>query len=324
MDLNKPIAEQMQSGISGIQSGISGIQSGVSGIQSSVSGIQSGISDTVSNTLNSGFGSSTDLGGASSEFLNSNSIISKFVFLLLVLIVFIMLLNLGVYLISYFIRPDRSPYVVKGLINANRKITISQDPKNSNSVTIYRSNNEDKGIEFTWTVWLYFDGLPSGAAKHIFSKGTGSQQKGPSVTLVKQNTDSASDPTAKTGTGAIRIDMDTVIANDPDNGPVFIKNVPLNRWFNIAIRMQNKIMDVYVNGVVANRYVFKNVPKQNYGDIGVGGFNGNLSDLRYFDSALNVFQINSIAMAGPNLTTAETAKDSKFDYLASAWYQPQA
>lgn len=240
MDLNKPIAEQMRSGISGIQSGISGIQSGVSGIQSSVSGIQSGISDKVSNTLNSGFGSSTDLGGASSEFLNSNSIISKFVFLLLVLIVFIMLLNLGVYLISYFIRPDRSPYVVKGLINANRKITISQDPKNSNSVTIYRSNNEDKGIEFTWTVWLYFDGLPSGAAKHIFSKGTGSQQKGPSVTLVKQNTDSASDPTAKTGTGAIRIDMDTVIANDPDNGPVFIKNVPLNRWFNIAIRTRTR------------------------------------------------------------------------------------
>ena len=83
-------------------------------------------------------------------------------------------------------------------------------------------------------------------------------------------------------------------------------------------------MDVYVNGIVANRYVFKNVPKQNYGDIEVGGFNGNLSDLRYFDSALNVFQINNITMAGPNLTSAATAKDTKFDYLANAWYQPQA
>jgi len=302
MDLNKPIAEQ-------------------------ISGAQAGISDTISNAtsrITSGFASSTDLGGASSEFLNSNSIISKFVFLILVLVIFIMLLNLGVYLIGYFLRPDTSPYVVKGLINANRKITVTQDPKNSNAVTIYRSNNEDKGIEFTWSVWLYLDGLPRGASKPIFSKGVGSKQKGPAVTFIKQSTESTTNATAKTGTGAIKIEMDSVVPNDIDNIPVYIKNVPLNRWFNLAIRMQNKIMDVYVNGVVANRYVFKNVPKQNYGDIEVGGFNGNLSDLRYFDSALNVFQINNITMAGPNLTSAATAKDTKFDYLANAWYQPQA
>jgi hypothetical protein len=301
MDLNKPIAEQ-------------------------ISGAQAGISDTISNAtsqITSGFASPTDLGGASSEFLNSNSIISKFVFLILVLVIFIMLLNLGVYLISYFLRPNTSPYVVKGLINANRKITVTQDPKNSNAVTIYRSNNEDKGIEFTWSVWLYLDGLPADS-NPIFSKGVGSSQKGPAVTFIKQSTDSTTDSTAETGTGAIKIEMDSVVPNDPDNIPVYIKNVPLNRWFNLAIRMQNKIMDVYVNGVVANRYVFKNVPKQNYGDIEVGGFNGNLSDLRYFDSALNVFQINNITMAGPNLTSAATAKDTKFDYLANAWYQPQA
>jgi hypothetical protein len=88
--------------------------------------------------------------------------------------------------------------------------------------------------------------------------------------------------------------------------------------------MQNKIMDVYVNGVVANRHVFKNVPKQNYSDIQVGGFNGNLSDLRYFNAALNVFQINNIVMAGPNLKTEESSVDSRFDYLSSSWYKPQA
>ena len=98
----------------------------------------------------------------------------------------------------------------------------------------------------------------------------------------------------------------------------------MGRWFNLAVRMQNKIMDVYVNGVVAKRHVFKNVPKQNYGDIQVGGFNGNLSDLRYFNAALNVFQINNIAMAGPNLTAANSSTDTKFDYLSSSWYKPQA
>ena len=221
-------------------------------------------------------------------------------------------MNLGVYIISYFLRPDTTPYVVKGLINGNRRITVPQDPKNSNSVTIYRSNNADKGLEFTWTIWLHIDTLPWGAYNRIFSKGNGTSQNGPTMTLVK-DTDS---------TGTIQIKMDTVAAEN-DN-VVDIKNIPLGRWFNLAVRMQNKIMDVYVNGVVANRHVFKNVPKQNYSDIQVGGFNGNLSDLRYFNVALNVFQINNIVMAGPNLKTEKSAVDSRFDYLSSSWYKPQA
>ena len=295
MDFNKPILEQISSS-------------------------QASVSDSIANATNSvssGFNSvsSTGLSDASSEFLSSNSIVSKFVFLLLVLIVFIMLMNLGVYIISYYFRPNTTPYVVKGLINGNRQIIVSQDPNNSNSITIYRSNNEDKGIEFTWTVWLHIDELPTGAAKFaIFSKGNGTSQNSPTMTLVKG--------TDITGTGTINITMDTVVP-ETDGNVVSIKNIPIGRWFNVAVRMQNKVMDIYVNGVVANRRVFANVPKQNYADVQVGGFTGNLSDLRYFNTALNVFQINSLTMAGPDLTTASASADSRFDYLSSSWYQPQ-
>ena len=301
MDFNKPILEQ------------------ISGPQSSVSDAVTSATDKISSGFNSI--SSASLGDASSEFINSNSIISKFVFLLLVLIVFIMLMNLGVYIISYFLRPDTTPYVVKGLINGNRQILVPQDPKNSNAVTIYRSNNADKGIEFTWSVWLHIDALPWGAYSRIFSKGNGTSQNGPTMSLYK-GTDAAG---ASDNTVTIRIQMDTVAAETATDGNIVdIKNIPIGRWFNLAVRMQNKIMDVYVNGVVANRHVFKNVPKQNYGDVQVGGFSGNLSDLRYFNAALNVFQINNIVMAGPNLTTANASADSRFDYLSSSWYKPQA
>jgi hypothetical protein len=300
MDLNKPILEQF------------------SGPQSSVSDAITSATDTISSGFNNA--SSADLGNASSEFLNSNSIISKFVFLLLVLIVFIMLMNLGVYTISYFLRPNTSPYVVKGLMNGNLRKTIPQDPTNSNAVTIYRSNNEDKGIEFTWTIWLRVDALPTiNISETIFSKGNGTTLNGPTMTLHKGTGDGG----ASDNTGTIKIKMDTV-ANEPSGNVVEIKNIPISKWFNIAVRMQNKIMDVYVNGVVANRHVFQNVPKQNYSDIIVGGFTGNLSDLRYFDSALNVFQINNIVMAGPNLKTEESTAVSRFDYLSSSWYKPQA
>ena len=295
MDFNKPLGEQASS----IQAGVSDAISGAT------NKISSGLSSLTSNA---------DLGSASSEFINSNSIISKFVFLILVLIVFIMLMNLGVYIISYFLRPDLSPYVVKGLINGNTAVRIPQDPKNSNSVTIYRSNNASKGIEFTWSVWLNINELPS-AESPVFNKGNDATQKGPMMTLKRGTNDS----------GVISIYMDSVVATDNTTTPtVTLTNIPLNRWFNVAIRMQNKIMDVYVNGTVAKRYVFTNVPKQNYGDVVIGKFNGQLSDLRYFNTALNVFQINNITMAGPNLTTAYNQRDSKFDYLSNIWFQPQS
>ena len=293
MDLNKPLVEQ------------------ASGIQTGVSDALSSATDRITSGLSS-FTSSSDLGTASSEFVNSNSIISKFVFLLLVLIVFIMLMNLGVYLISYFLRPDLSPYVIKGLINGNTQVRIPQDPKNSNSVTIYRSNNASKGIEFTWSVWLNINELTNEESV-IFNKGDNDTQRGPKMTVKKDNNDS----------GTISIYMDSVVAADNATANVTIPNIPLNRWFNVAIRMQNKIMDVYINGTVAKRYVFTNVPKQNYGDIVIGNFNGQLSDLRYFNAALNVFQINNITMAGPNLKTANTQRDSNFDYLSNIWFQPE-
>jgi len=292
MDVNKPLMEQA-----------SNIQSGVSdAISSASNSITSGLSGLTSNA---------DLGSASSEFVNSNSIISKFVFLILVLIVFVMLMNLGVYIISYFLRPNMSPYVVKGLINGNTQVRIPQDPKNSNSVTIYRSNNASKGIEFTWSVWLNINELPASGSATIFSKGDGVRQRGPMISLTKGTNDS----------GTIEIQMDSVVG---ESDKIPIVNIPLNRWFNIAIRMQNKIMDVYVNGTVAKRYVFTNVPKQNYGDIVIGRFNGQMSDLRYFNVALNVFQINNITMAGPNMKSADNQRDTKFDYLSNIWFQPQA
>ena len=294
MDFNKPFVEQ------------------ASGIQSGVSDAISGTADKITSGLSS-LTSNADLGAASSEFVNSNSIISKFVFLLLVLIVFIMLMNLGVYIISYFLRPNTSPYVIKGLINGNTQVRIPQDPENSNSVTIYRSNNASKGIEFTWSVWLKINELPSKESP-IFNKGSDNTQKGPMMTIKK----------GAKGSGTISIFMDSVVAGDNASTRVELKDMPLNIWFNVAIRMQNKIMDVYVNGTVAKRYVFTNVPKQNYGDVVIGKFNGQMSDLRYFSTALNVFQINNITMAGPNMKSANNERQTKFDYLSNIWFQPQA
>ena len=85
-------------------------------------------------------------------------------------------------------------------------------------------------------------------------------------------------------------------------------------------------MDVYINGTMTQRHIFTNVPIQNYDDVYIcanGGFSGTLSDLRYFNRALNVFEINNIVSSGPNLTYSNGTKDSP-SQLSYLWYNTNA
>ena len=56
-------------------------------------------------------------------------------------------------------QPEDSPHLIDGMVDAKQQIVFPQDPADSNAVTIYRSVNENKGIEFTWSVWIFIDDL---------------------------------------------------------------------------------------------------------------------------------------------------------------------
>ena len=117
------------------------------------------------------FGDS-DLVGSSGSFLTSNTLIAKFAFLLLVLIIFMLLLNLGVRIIAYFMKPSGSPMLINGTMNAANEVVIPHDPKNSDTKEILRSNNQNKGLEFTWSLWIYInDTSNSPRFSNIFNKG---------------------------------------------------------------------------------------------------------------------------------------------------------
>lgn len=322
MSLNQPIGEQIANNKT-----VQNISEGASNLGNNISETFSDIKSNVSSGLNDF--SSKSLVSSSDEFLSSNSIIAKFVFLILVLIVFMILLSLGVKLIKYFLKPNTNPYVIKGLINGTQFTDISQDPNAGNSVTIYRSNNQNSGIEFTWTAWLQILNVNSSNSQqyqHVFSKGGNGNfdsngimavNNAPGVYISPQNS-------ANVATNNLHIVMST-ISEDSQNTTetVEIQNVPINHWFNLAVRIQNKIMDVYINGVITQRVSFQNVPLQNYDDVfvcGNGGFSGYLSDLRYFDHALSAFELTSITMAGPNLRASKSANAKKFDYLSGSWY----
>jgi len=84
-----------------------------------------------------------------------------------------------------------------------------------------------------------------------------------------------------------------------------ISNIPLDRWFNVCIVAEYNIVQVYINGELTKTNITDNPIKMNKGDIYIGGknkhgFNGTISQLRYYNSSKNYKDIMEIYSKGPN------------------------
>jgi hypothetical protein len=291
--------------------------------------IQGAISDTINQ-----FSSAADVNTSDSGFLNSNGVIAKVVFLIMVIIVFVLLFYVVVRLIGYFTATPQNPLLVPGQIQGTASSTISQNPSDKSAKTLLRSNNQNNGIEFTWSVWLAYTGSGSNANgvvsyQPVFVKGdmstTGSTfcslNNGPGVYF------SVSD------TLYLYILMDTVgtpASQEPLDGTspniIILPNIPAQgQYFHLAVRCEGTIIDIYINGNIVRSQDLLNVPKQNFYNVQVcpnGGFPGLLSNLQYFSKALSVIDINSIVNSGPNTASANQPvyTPDQLNAISSSWY----
>lgn len=256
-----------------------------------------------------------------SEFLESNSLVAKFAFLLLVIFAFIILLKLGISAITYLYSPSDSPHLINGMVDATQMLVFQQDPSNNGAVTIYRSVNATDGLEFTWSVWIYINELQtnSGIYKHIFSKGNSDLQEDG---LIQPN--NAPGLYIAPDTNALVVLMNTY---NVINEEITIPNVPLNKWINVIIRCQGTILDIYVNGTISRSLNLSSVPKQNYGNVFVamnGGFSGYISNLWYYNYALGTSAIQNLVSGGPNTKliggSSGTLTNPNSNYFALRWY----
>jgi hypothetical protein len=254
------------------------------------------------------------------NFFESNNLVAKFAFLLVVIFAFIVLLKLGISIVAYFMSPNQSPHLIDGMVDAKNALIFPQDPTTNNeSVTIYRSVNERDGLEFTWSVWIYVNTLQylQGQYKHIFYKGNSNlaetglnfPNNAPGLYLAPDSNE-------------LVVMMNTF---DVINEEIKIPNIPLNKWMNVIIRCQNRTLDVYINGTIARSLQLTSVPKQNYGDVYVGmngGFDGYISNLWYHNYALGTAAIQNLVSRGPNTkmlgNNGMNLKDS--NYLSLRWF----
>ena len=262
---------------------------------------------------------------ASKEFLESNSLVAKVAFLLLVLFVFIFLLKLGTYLIGYFLGPSNSPHLIDGTIDGTNQMIIPQDPKMDNSITILRSMNANDGIEFTWSVWLLISGdaIDQTTYKHIFSKGNNNKNYCltsdclPGIYYPNNSPGLYLSP----GKNELLIIMNTY---NEINNTIYIPDIPLNKWFNVIISCQNTKLDVYINGFVTASHILNGIPKQNYGDVYIGSNNllAQISNLWYWDYTLTINEIQNIMNKGPNLKllNEDSGITHGSNYLSLRWY----
>lgn len=284
------------------------------------------------------------------QFEQSNTAISKFVFIILMLVLFIFLFQVGVSLIEKYHGPNRTTILIDGMVSSDKTNTISSNPNVDESKPIYRSINQAQGLEFTWNVWFYIDEinkLNTSKYQRIFSKGSGAEQQ------LSLNPNISSDSKILTSSpGLFVTQYDLSGTTFPLSGSILdlkhanlllvlntfqpsasenefaesilIKNIPIQKWVNCNIRVQNTTVDIYINGVMTQRKILNNLPRQNYYDTYVGednGFQGNISSLRYYDYALRYDEIQSIFGKGPNLTKIDdTPVKPGNDYISTTWY----
>jgi hypothetical protein len=214
------------------------------------------------------------------------------------------------------------------MIDGTEPFIFPQDPNsNSNAKTLSKSNNAQSGVEFSWSCWLYVNSITVNPGqqtiyKHVFSKGNNNWNSSSSNPPGVAYPNNAPGVYLSPNTNDLYVFMNTY---DIVSEEIVVNAIPLNKWFNLTICCVNKSLDIYINGIIVNSHQLISVPKQNYGDVFVcnnGGFNGNLSNLIYYNKAISLKTIQQIVASGPNFKAITSSKTNQrdYNYLAIDWY----
>jgi hypothetical protein len=345
----QPIGERIKDSISGLGGNITNaVGSANENIQNAVTNAGASVTaakDSFNNSM-SDFSSKTAVAVNDSSFLDSNSMIAKFGFLILVVVMFIFLLQVGMAIIGYFIN-NPNPVLVPGqIIGTVAQAPITQNPSLATSLQILWSNNQTTGLEYTWSVWLQYTPGASPTTntatppvttytlQPVFIKGDCTKADvTPVTTSVPPTATNLPILSMNHGPGLffyndgasahLFLVVDTVNSTIPQ--VIDISNIPINKYFHLAIRCQNIYMDMYINGSIVQRTQLINVPRQNFYNVFVcpaGGFNGYLSTLQYYSRALSVIDINAIASGKPDtrMLSNSSVNISQSNYLSTSWY----
>ena len=265
------------------------------------------------------------------EFLTANTAISTFVGFFLCLLLFIIIFQIGMKFISSMFGANYNPYIINGMVASDVVTVVSSNPNVDGSVPIYRSVDENQGLEFTWNVWFMINnGKNSGIVNNrIFSKGLNNQSylsytnNEPEYLNVSPGLFVTNFTTNKSVN--LTLVMNTFdVSQNAGIEKISIPNIPIQKWVCCTIRVQGKTVDIYINGLLKQRKNLINLPRQNYYDTYIGeeaGVTGYISSLRYYGYAIGYDEVQSLFASGPSLKMiTTTTMPETSDYLSMNWY----
>lgn len=266
------------------------------------------------------------------KFLNSNGIVAKIGFIVLVIFIFVVLLKVGTSFLLYIFTPSDDPFLLKGMKDGSTFALVPVDPNQPKAVPILRSIDQRDGLVFTWSSWIFLKqpdlpnhGCAPGACpkqkqrwRHIYSKG--SDTMGADGMMQPNN---APGLYVSNDYRNLAVVMNTF---DNPNEKIIIGDLPIGHWFNVIIRQDQHRLDVFINGTLTRSKILNGVPNQNYDPVYMGlngGFSGYLSQVQYFAYALGANKIQSIVAAGPNLKRLDgNLNNTDANYLSFRWFFP--
>jgi len=228
-----------------------------------------------------------------------------------------------------------------------KMFTALQDPSNPKSKTIYFSDNERSGIEFSYAMFINISSSTFSKNEqklyHIMHKGYSQPYPllGPGIFCWGNK-------------NCLRVYMNSY---DSWNNFTDINNIPVDKWFHLVVSCKRNVVYVYINGSLKQKLTLSNStpPYQNYGNVYLfstrrltinktevnslktdpefadgantqsslsfdGTAMGMASSVYYFSYALSYSEINSLMSTGPSPVLAPDNQTEMSPYLADTWW----
>ena len=257
------------------------------------------------------------------DVLNSDSPVTKFLFLIIALVIFVAIGRFLLAILAFIFRPNPDPWLIWGLIDSTEERVIRQNPRSSdldempgyandkNRITLIRSNNQDLGEVFSYSMWFYINTLgDSNTLIPVLVKGNFQIDQNTGLNWPSNGPGIYFGNPPNSGTrgqdNVLRIVMNSFHKIDEQ---VVVKDIPMKKWVCLVLRVSQNNVDVYINGKIKKRLVLDTPVRQNYEDVfinyGNNKWHGHLSNIRYYNYYLNLSQIKAIFNNGPNLKRSE-------------------
>ena len=149
--------------------------------------------------------------------------------------------------------------------------------------------------DYTYSFWVYISNwnYRVGEKKVILARGKDAKVASPEISL-----------------GAMLNNIEVTLgtyaqghSGDAVNHTCTLENVPLQAWANVIVTLNNRSLDIYLDGKLVRTCVLPGVPKMTSGSPLIitpgGGFDGYVSNLIYYSRAVNPREAYAIYREGP-------------------------